>query len=102
MPRIERHGFEHYRHRTLSLYAARETATSRVHGKTTVRHTSQDFVAVLKELLLSARPCNRSELAADSGRVLELGRSIQPAPVLPDVVALSKVMHLIVTQGGVH
>ena len=33
--RIERHGFEYYRHGTLSLYAALETATGRVHGKTT-------------------------------------------------------------------
>ena len=37
--RIERHGFEYYRHGTLSLYAALETATGRVHGKTTARHT---------------------------------------------------------------
>jgi transposase len=46
--RIERHGFEYYRHGTLSPYAALETATGRVHGKTTARHTSQDFVAFLE------------------------------------------------------
>ena len=49
--RIERHGFEYYRHGTLSLYAALETATGRVHGKTTARHTSQDFVAFLEEVV---------------------------------------------------
>lgn len=49
--RIERHGFEYYRHGTLSLYAALETATGRVHGRTTARHTSQDFVAFLEEVL---------------------------------------------------
>lgn len=49
--RIERHGFEYYRHGTLSLYAALETSTGRVHGKTTARHTSQDFVAFLEEVV---------------------------------------------------
>lgn len=49
--RIERHGFEYYRHGTLSLYAALETATGRVHGKTTARHTSQDFVGFLEEVV---------------------------------------------------
>jgi transposase len=49
--RAERHGFEYYRHGTLSLYAALETATGRVHGKTAARHTSQDFVAFLGEVV---------------------------------------------------
>src|SRR5271166_6349889 len=49
--RVERHGFEYYRHGTLSLYAALDTATGRVHGKTAARHTSQDFVAFLKEVV---------------------------------------------------
>lgn len=49
--RVERHGFEYYRHGTLSLYAAQDTVTGRVHGKTTARHTSQDFIAFLKEVI---------------------------------------------------
>src|ERR1700723_3724730 len=49
--RAERHGFEYYRHGTLSLYAALDTATGRVHGKTAARHTSQDFVSFLKEVV---------------------------------------------------
>src|ERR1700734_516921 len=49
--RVERHGFEYYRHGTLSLYAALDTATGRVHGKTAARHTSQDFVSFLKEVV---------------------------------------------------
>ena len=49
--RAERHGFEYYRHGTLSLYAALETATGRVHGKTAARHTSQDFVSFLHEVV---------------------------------------------------
>jgi len=40
--RAERHGFEYYRHGTLSLYAALDTKTGRVHGKTAARHTSAD------------------------------------------------------------
>ncbi len=50
--RAERHGFEYYRHGTLSLYVALETTSGRVHGKTAARHTSQDFVAFLEEVIL--------------------------------------------------
>jgi transposase len=49
--RAERHGFEYYRHGTLSLYAALNTATGRVHGKTAARHTSREFVAFLGEVV---------------------------------------------------
>ena len=49
--RAERHGFEYVRHGTLSLYAAFNTKTGTVLGKTTARHTSQEFVAFLAELL---------------------------------------------------
>src|SRR4029078_6059671 len=38
--RAERHGFEYYRHGTLSLYAALDTRTGDVIGKTTDRATS--------------------------------------------------------------
>ena len=50
--RAERHGFEYYRHGTLSLYAALDTVSGRVHGKTAARHTSLEFVAFLKEVVL--------------------------------------------------
>ena len=43
--RAERHGFEYYRHGTLSLYAALNTQTGEVIGKTAARHTSEEFVA---------------------------------------------------------
>ncbi len=49
--RAERHGFEYYRHGTLSLYAALNTANGRVHGKTAARHTSREFVAFLNEVV---------------------------------------------------
>jgi transposase len=54
--RAERHGFEYYRHGTLSLYAALETATGEVHGKTASRHTSAEFVAFLEDLVAHAPP----------------------------------------------
>ena len=56
--RAERHGFEYVRHGTLSLYAALDTKTGEVHGKTTARHTSEEFVAFLADLL-SKQPDGR-------------------------------------------
>jgi hypothetical protein len=49
--RAERHGFEYVRHGTLSLYAAFNTKTGNVLGKTTARHTSDEFVSFLDEVV---------------------------------------------------
>lgn len=49
--RAERHGFEYYRHGTLSLYAALDTQSGKVLGRTAARHTSQEFVEFLGELV---------------------------------------------------
>jgi transposase len=49
--RAERHGFEYYRHGTLSLYAALDTKTGKVIGKTADRHTSKEFVQFLQEVV---------------------------------------------------
>ena len=49
--RAERHGFEYYRHGTLSLYAALNVKTGEVIGRTTARHTSADFIGFLSELV---------------------------------------------------
>jgi len=49
--RAERHGFEYFRHGTLSLYAAFNTRTGAVLGKAAARHTSAEFVAFLSELV---------------------------------------------------
>src|SRR5215831_6035645 len=49
--RLERHGFEYYRHGTLSLYAAFNTRSGAVLGKTVTRHTSQEFVAFLTQVV---------------------------------------------------
>lgn len=49
--RLERHGFEYYRHGTLSLYAALDTLSGEVFGKTVRRHTSEEFVGFLGEIV---------------------------------------------------
>lgn len=49
--RAERHGFEYYRHGTLSLYAALDVKTGQVQGMTAGRHTSKEFITFLDGLV---------------------------------------------------
>jgi transposase len=49
--RAESHGFEYKRNGTLSLFAALNTATGEVLGKTVPRHTSEQFVAFLTDIV---------------------------------------------------
>jgi transposase len=56
--RAERHGFEYYRHGTLSLYAALNIQTGEVLGKTSARHTSAEFVDFLGQIVAS-QPSDR-------------------------------------------
>jgi transposase len=49
--RAERHGFEYYRHGTLSLFAALNPKTGDVIGQTAARHTSAEFVAFLEQVV---------------------------------------------------
>ena len=56
--RAERHGFEYHRHGTLSLYAALNTRTGEVIGQTAARHTSEDFLAFLTQVV-DAQPRRR-------------------------------------------
>src|SRR6266704_3548239 len=64
--RAERHGFEYFRHGTLSLYAAFNTKTGEVLGKTAVRHTSAEFVAFLTELVLNQPRGKEIHVIADN------------------------------------
>lgn len=64
--RAERHGFEYVRHGTLSLYAALETRTGAVLGKTAARHTSREFVAFLADLLDSQPKRRAIHVIADN------------------------------------
>src|SRR4051812_14169582 len=52
--RAERHGFEYFRHGTLSLYAAFNTKTGEVLGRTAQRHTSAEFVAFLTDIVATS------------------------------------------------
>jgi transposase len=64
--RAERHGFEYYRHGTLSLYAALDTKSGEVIGKTTQRHTSQEFVAFLSDIVASQPRGREIHIIADN------------------------------------
>lgn len=64
--RAERHGFEYYRHGTLSLYAALQTQTGEIIGKTAPRHTSEEFVAFLQDILIHQPPGKEIHLIADN------------------------------------
>jgi transposase len=64
--RLERHGFEYYRHGTLSLYAALNTRNGEVLGKTAARHTSQEFVAFLAALIANQPRGKEIHVIADN------------------------------------
>lgn len=64
--RVERHGFEYRRHGTLSLYAALETRSGEVLGKTAERHTSEEFVSFLGEILSSQPKDREIHIIADN------------------------------------
>ena len=64
--RAERHGFEYQRHGTLSLYAAFNTKTGEVIGKTTPRHTSDEFVAFLEQIVASQPKGQNIHVIADN------------------------------------
>lgn len=64
--RAERHGFEYVRNGTLSLYAAFETGSGEVFGKTVSRHTSPEFVAFLQDLVARQPEGKEIHLIADN------------------------------------
>lgn len=72
--RAERHGFEYYRHGTLSLYAAFNTQTGAVLGKTATRHTSAEFVAFLADLVAQQPAGQEMHVIADNLSAHKTGR----------------------------
>ena len=64
--RAERHGFEYYRHGTLSLYAALDVKSGVVHGMTAARHTAKDFIAFLEGLVERARWAREIHVVLDN------------------------------------
>jgi transposase len=64
--RAERHGFEYYRHGTLSLYAALDVRSGKVHGKTAARHTSDEFVNFLEQMVGLCKPKQEIHVILDN------------------------------------
>jgi transposase len=64
--RAERHGFEYYRHGTLSLYAALDVKSGKVHGKTAARHTSEEFVDFLEQVVDTCKPKQQIHIILDN------------------------------------
>jgi transposase len=64
--RAERHGFEYYRHGTLSLYAALDVKTGKVQGKTARRHTSAEFIGFLTDVVNKARWASEIHIVLDN------------------------------------
>jgi transposase len=64
--RAERHGFEYYRHGTLSLLAAFNTKTGKVVGTTVPRHTSEEFVAFLTDVVATQPRGKEIHIIADN------------------------------------
>jgi hypothetical protein len=95
--RAERHGFEYFRHGTLSLYAAFNTKTGEMLGKTATRHTSAEFVAFLADIVVHQaqgqgasrdrrQPCDSQDQAGASVP----GRSSQcPSALHADLLVLA-------------
>jgi len=64
--RAERHGFEYFRHGTLSLYAAFNTKTGKVLGKTAAWHTSAEFAAFLTDIVIDQPRGKEVHVIADN------------------------------------
>jgi transposase len=93
--RAERHGFEYFRHGTLSLYAAFNTKTGEVLGKTAARHTSGEFVAFLTDIVINQPRGKEIHMVADK---LSAHKS---APVKEFLTAHPKVhMHFTLTYSS--
>jgi transposase len=64
--RAERHGFEYYRHGTLSLYAALNTSTGEIIGQTVPRHTSEAFIDFLGDIMATQSPRREIHVIVDN------------------------------------
>ncbi|MEX2343386.1 MAG: IS630 family transposase [Steroidobacteraceae bacterium] len=85
--RAERHGFEYKRHGTLSLYAAFNTRTGEVLGKTAARHTSAEFVAFLTDLVVNQPRRKQIHVIADN-------LSAHKTPLVQDFLTAQPRVHL--------
>lgn len=85
--RAERHGFEYKRHATVSQYAAFNTRTGKVLGKTALRHTSAEFLTILTDIV--AHQPRRKEI-----HVIADNLSVHKAGLVQDFLAAHPTVHL--------
>jgi transposase len=85
--RAERHGFEYFRHGTLSLYAAFNTKTGQVLGKTAERHTAAEFAAFLTDIVIDQPRGQQIHVIADN-------LSAHKSRPVADFLALHPKVHL--------
>jgi hypothetical protein len=64
--RAQSHGFEYKRNGTLSLFAALNTSTGEVPGKTAARHTSEQFVSFLEDIVAGQSPRREIHVICDN------------------------------------
>ncbi len=87
--RAERHGFEYFRHGTLSLYAAFNTKTGEVLGKTAERHTSAEFVAFLTDIVVNQPRESTSTSSPTTSRRTRPSASTSSWPSTPTFICTS-------------
>jgi transposase len=75
--RAERHGFEYYRHGTLSLYAALNTKSGKVLGQTAAHHTTEEFVAFLGQIVALEAKGREIHIIADNLSAHKTKRVVQ-------------------------
>jgi len=88
--RAERHGFEYYRHGTLSLYAALNTRTGEIIGHTVPRHTSAAFVDFLTDVVGTQRGGVRSTSSSITSRRTRPNRSRRFSRDIPGFICISR------------
>jgi transposase len=64
--RAERHGFEYFRHGTLSLYAALNVKSGKVTGRTAKRHTSADFIEFITTVVEQTKWAREIHIVLDN------------------------------------
>lgn len=95
--RAESHGSEYKRNGTLSLFAALNTATGEVLGKTAARHTSEQFVTFLEDIVASQSSRREIHVICDNVSshktpLVEtfLHTSSRPYPLHTDVLVMAQ------------
>jgi hypothetical protein len=80
------------RHGTLSLYAALDTSTGKVRGKTVAHHTSEEFVAFLSSLVAAQPAAKEIHIIADNLSAHKTKRVTQFLADHPNVVIRRSLM----------